>query len=35
MGGLEMSGFEMLAWSAAYLWFFMLRDIGREIRELS
>jgi hypothetical protein len=34
MGGLEMSGFEMLAWTAAYLWFFTLRDIRREIRGL-
>jgi hypothetical protein len=34
MGGLEMSGFEMLAWVASYLWFFMLRDIRREMRGL-
>jgi len=29
-----MDGFEMLAWVASYLWFFMLRDIRREMRGL-
>lgn len=29
-----MSGFEMLAWVAGYLWFFMILDIRREIRGL-
>ena len=34
MGGFDMSGFEPLAWVAGYLWFFMLRDIRREVRGL-
>lgn len=34
MGGLQMGGFEPLAWVAGYLWFFLLRDIRREIRGL-
>lgn len=28
-----MNGFEVLSWSAGCLWFFMLRDIRREIRD--
>jgi hypothetical protein len=35
MDGFEVSGFEVLAWAAGYLWFFILRDIRREIRDLA